>query len=107
MWLELELSERKLFSKKGKEYTYWEAGFTVGFDPGAGKQIQRSIIGKTQKKVVQKLRQLISEIDHGIYKEPCKLTVKEWPGSERILTTSKHLQYISTRQILSYISPLI
>jgi integrase len=52
MWLELELSERKLFSKKGNEYTYWEAGFTVGFDPGAGKQIQRSIIGKTQKKVV-------------------------------------------------------
>ena len=31
----------------GKTYTYYEARYTAGFDPGTGKQIQRSITGKT------------------------------------------------------------
>lgn len=35
---------------KGKEYNYYEARYTVGFDPGTGKQIQRSITGKTKKR---------------------------------------------------------
>ena len=33
----------------GKIYTYYEARYTVGFHPGTGKQIQKSITGKTQK----------------------------------------------------------
>ena len=33
--------------KNGKEYTYYEARYTEGYDPGTGKQIQRSISGKT------------------------------------------------------------
>ena len=36
-------------TRSGKQYTYWEARFTSGFDPGTGKQVQRSITGKTQK----------------------------------------------------------
>ena len=40
----------------GKTYTYYEARYTAGFDPGTGKQIQRSISGKTQKEVSQKLK---------------------------------------------------
>lgn len=63
---------------KGKEYTYYEARYTVGFDPGTGKQIQRSITGKTQKEVTQKLKAITSSIDAGTYKEPCKMTVSEW-----------------------------
>ena len=35
----------------GKNYTYYEARYTEGYDPGTGKQIQRSISGKTQKEV--------------------------------------------------------
>lgn len=62
----------------GKEYTYYEARYTVGFDPGTGKQIQRSISGKTQKEVAQKLRTITASIDSGTYKEPCKMTVAEW-----------------------------
>ena len=42
-------------TKNGKTYTYWQARYTEGFDPGTGKQIQRSITGKTQKEVAQKL----------------------------------------------------
>ena len=39
---------KKTVTRNGKEYPYWEARYTVGFDPGTGKQIQRSITGKTQ-----------------------------------------------------------
>lgn len=34
----------------------WEARYTVGRDPGTGKQIQRSIYGATQKEVRQRLQ---------------------------------------------------
>ena len=40
---------------KGKTYTYFEARYTEGYNPETGKQIQRSITGKTQKEVAQKL----------------------------------------------------
>ena len=35
----------------GKTYTWWEARYTVGTNPGTGKQIQKSVSGKTQKEV--------------------------------------------------------
>ena len=63
---------------KGKEYTYYEARYTEGFDPGTGKQIQRSITGKTQKEVAQKLKAALAAIDAGTYKAPCKMSVSEW-----------------------------
>lgn len=65
-------------TKNGKTYTYWQGRYTEGFDPGTGKQIQRSITGKTQKEVAQKLRQITASLDDGTYKAPCKLTVGEW-----------------------------
>ena len=64
--------------KNGKTYTYWQARYTEGFDPGTGKQIQKSITGKTQKEVAQKLRQVTTALDDGTYKAPSKLTVGEW-----------------------------
>ena len=69
---------KKTVMKNGKEYIYWEARVTVGADPMTGKQRQRSITGKTQQEVAQKLRQLIAEIDNGTYREPSKMTVGEW-----------------------------
>lgn len=72
-------SIRKITStKSGKEYTYWQARYTAGYDPGTGKQIQRSITGKTQKEVSQKLKQLTVDIDNGTYQAPCKLMLSEW-----------------------------
>lgn len=44
---------KKTVIRNGKEYTYWESRYTAGYDPGTGKQIQRSITGKTQKEVIQ------------------------------------------------------
>ena len=63
---------------KGKEYTYYEARYTEGFDPGTGKQIQRSITGKSQTVVAQKLKEVLYSLDRGDYTPPCKMTVGEW-----------------------------
>ena len=56
----------------------WEARYTVGRDPGTGKQVQRSVYGATQQEVRKKLAQLTSAIDNGTYREPCKMTVGQW-----------------------------
>lgn len=69
---------KKTVTRNGKEYTFWEARFTAGYDPGTGKQIQRSITGKTQKEVAQKMKAATAAIDAGTYIAPCKMTVGEW-----------------------------
>lgn len=65
-------------TRSGRTYTYFEARYTAGYDPGTGKQIQRSITGKTQKEVTQKLKEVLADIDKGDYITPCKMTVGEW-----------------------------
>lgn len=69
---------KKIITKNGKEYTYWEARYTIGYDAGTGKQIQKSISGKTQKEVAQKLKAATAAIDAGTYIEPSKMTVAQW-----------------------------
>ncbi len=69
---------KKTVMRNGKEYTFWEGRVTVGVDPMTGKQKQKSVSGKTQKEVAQKLRQLTVEVDSGTYHEPSKMTVGEW-----------------------------
>ncbi len=56
----------------------WEARFTVGRDPGTGKQMQRSVYGSTQKEVRQKLAQAVADLDNGTYQAPSKMTVGQW-----------------------------
>ena len=46
----------------GKAYTYYEARYTVGIDPGTGKQIQKSISGKTQREVTRRLKEITTSI---------------------------------------------
>ena len=69
---------KKTVTRNGKTYTFWEARYTAGFDPGTGKQIQRSISGKTQKEVAQKLKAVTAAIDAGTYTAPNKMTLGEW-----------------------------
>lgn len=69
---------KKTVTRNGREYTYWEARYTEGFDPGTGKQLQRSITGKTQKEVAQKLKAATAAIDAGTYTAPSKMTVGNW-----------------------------
>lgn len=89
---------KKTVVRNGKEYVYWEGRYTVGFDPGTGKQKQRSVSGKTQKEVAQKLRQLTAELDQGTYKEPCKLTLSEWLD----IWTEEYLEAVKPRTADSY-----
>lgn len=69
---------KKIVKRNGKEYPYWEARYTVGFDPGTGKQIQKSVTGKSQKEVAQKLKELTAALDAGTYIAPSKMTVAQW-----------------------------
>ena len=56
----------------------WEARYSNGFDPKTGKLIQKSVYGKTQKEVRQKLAKITSEIDEGTYIEPNSIKLSEW-----------------------------
>lgn len=69
---------RKTIHQKGKDYTYWEGRVTTGYDPRTGKQVQKSITGKTRKEVAQKMQTLAVEVNQGTYMEPSKMTVEEW-----------------------------
>lgn len=69
---------KKTVTRNGKDYTYWEARYTEGIDPGTGRQVQRSISGKTQKEVAQKLKAATASLDVGTYTAPSKMTVGEW-----------------------------
>ena len=54
---EVSLATRKTKGAKGggtirqRPDGRWEARYTLGIDPGTGKQIQKSVYGKTQKEV--------------------------------------------------------
>lgn len=56
----------------------WEARYTVGRDPGTGKQVQRSVYGHTQQEVRRKLAEATRSIDSGLYLEPERMTVGQW-----------------------------
>lgn len=69
---------KKTITQKGRQYTFWEGRVTIGYDSGTGKQIQKSISGKTQKAVREKMQAIAVELNTGTYKEPLKMTVGEW-----------------------------
>jgi len=101
---------KKTVHRNGTEYTYWEARFTTGFDPKTGKQKQRSITGKTQKEVAQKLRKLTVELDAGTYHEPCRMTVAQWLETwqkDYLLDVKPSTAYLYGTNINLYINPHI
>ncbi|MBR2311294.1 MAG: site-specific integrase [Oscillospiraceae bacterium] len=89
---------KKTVMRSGKEYTYWEARYTAGYDPGTGKQIQRSITGKTQKEVAQKLKAATAAIDEGTYTAPNKMTVGQWLD----IWTEQYLGGVKPATVVSY-----
>jgi len=56
----------------------WEARYTLGRDPGTGKQIQKSIYGKTQDEVRRKLSEITKDLDDGIRVDSGSMTVGAW-----------------------------
>lgn len=91
---------KKTITRQGKQYTYWEARFTAGYDPGTGKQLQRSITGKTQKEVAQKLKAATAAIDAGTYQAPSKMTVGQWLD----IWTAEYLGGVKPRTVENYCS---
>ena len=97
-------------TRNGKQYTYWQARYTEGYDLGTGKQIQRSITGKTQKEVAQKLKQATYELDQGTYKEPRRMSVKEWLDiwkAEYTGDVKESTAYIYKKNVDMYVVPYI
>ena len=89
---------KKTVNRKGQKYEYWEARYTEGYDPGTGKQIQRSISGKTQKEVAKKLKEATASLDAGTYVSPNKMTVGEWLD----IWTSEYLGGVKPATLYSY-----
>ena len=56
----------------------WEGRYTAGTDERTGKSIRRSVYGKTQKEVRERLRQITNDIDTGSYVAPCSMKYSEW-----------------------------
>ena len=56
----------------------WEGRYSTGFDQKTGKQIQKSVYGKSQKEVRQKLSQITVEIDDGSFVEPTQMKLGVW-----------------------------
>lgn len=88
----------------------WEARYTVGRDPGTGKQIRKSVYGKTQKEARQKLAQAVAALDTGTYFEPSKITLGQWMDtwlaeytSDKKYLTVKHY----TAQVNTHIKPAL
>lgn len=88
----------------------WEARFTVGRDPGTGKQIQRSVYGFTQAEVRKKLASAVVEIDESIYLAPVKQTLSQWLDTwvEQYCRGLKPYTLINYKsQIKNHIKPLL
>lgn len=68
---------KKIITKNGKTYTFWEGRLTIGYTPN-GNQKQKSFTAKTQADVIQKMNAAKVEIDNNDYCEPTKITVKQW-----------------------------
>lgn len=66
----------KWFSRRSARY--WAMFWWTGYDPKTGKLIRKSVYGKTQKEVRQKLSQIATEMDNGTFAEPSKMKVTQW-----------------------------
>lgn len=88
----------------------WEGRFTVGRDPGTGKQKQRSVYGWSQKEVLERMQHIQVEVSDGIYIEPSKLTVGQWAnmwhdnflGSVKPNTEAKYKSIIRTHIVPAF-----
>ena len=88
----------------------WEARYTVGRDPGTGKQLQRSVYGSTQKEVRLKLQQATVDINNGVYADPSHLTVGAWLDvwHAEYLGNVKPATVVSyAQQVKNYIKPAV
>lgn len=88
----------------------WEARFVVGVDLGTGKDIRKSVYGKTQKEVRRKMTEAIAALDNGTYRKPSNMTLGQWLGTwqkEFLVDVKESTRYLYNRQINYYIIPAL
>lgn len=56
----------------------WEARVTMGTNPTSGKPVRKSIYGKAQKEVRQKMTAILGSMDKGTYQPETKTSVRAW-----------------------------
>lgn len=56
----------------------WEGIYTLGVDPGSGKQRRKSVYASTQAECRKKLREATEAFANGTYSEPSRITVSTW-----------------------------
>lgn len=84
----------------------WEARYSLGNDPGTGKPIRKSVYGKTQKEVRQRLTEALANIDAGVYLEPARMTLAQWLDvwlaeymGDKKYSTAKHYKAVVNTHI--------
>lgn len=88
----------------------WEARYTIGFDPTTGKQKQKSIYGKSQKEVREKLTEITAKLDAGAHIEPPKMPLSDWLDTwlaEYIGSTKPHTRKSYEATIKNHIKPAL
>ncbi|MBR3077927.1 MAG: site-specific integrase [Oscillospiraceae bacterium] len=91
----------------------WEARATTGYDPKTGKQLAKSVYGRTQADARIKLNKMIAEIDEGTYLEPSKMPLEVWVKRwleeytfDKKYSTIKNYKTIFNSQILPKLGKL-
>jgi len=99
----------KTVCKNGKKYKFWEGRITLGYDEN-GKQISRSVSGKTKGEVQKKINEIKREYENQTLVAKNGMTVEEW------LTTwgKDHLNHVAAgtaheyrQKIEKYIIPAL
>ena len=102
------IRKRTRTTKSGGLYEYWEARCTTGYDPITGKQIQRTVTGKSRADVAQQLRELACEVDSGQYIQPSQTTLADWltAWQQNFLTSVRpSTAFLYRERIEKYIVP--
>lgn len=71
------IRKRVRTNKNGSAYEWWEGRVTTCYDED-GKQIQRTVTGKSQAEVAKAIREIEASLDSNTYVAPDKITVNEW-----------------------------
>ena len=95
---------KRTVTRNGKEYTFWEAAVTTGYDPGTGHQIRKTYTGKTQKEVREKMQAAAVAVQDGDFFEPSKITLggwfdlwfKDYCGDKKYLTVKQYKSMTET-----------
>lgn len=62
----------------GSKYTYYEGRYEAGRDMRTNKRVQRSVTGKTEKEVKEKIEKLAAMRRVGMLPDPTGITVRDW-----------------------------